>query len=290
MINQAHKPITRKRFIKQCAAVTVGAALGAGCSKNTVRADRMNAIQSTTIGGITIHAIPTGQVKVKRSHRNQSLGIPAIMVDPAWTEWMPIYSWVIEHPEGVILVDTGENADVNDKNYFSCDKINGFVYRTILKFQIRKQDELAAQLKKINLKPDDVRWVVLTHLHLDHVDGIQYFPNAEFLLSRTESQRPVGNVPCLLPSWFSPRLVEYTETTMPGFASAYFLTQAGDVAIVPTPGHTHGHQSVLLMNDESHVLFAGDTSFDQQQLLSDQVAGISADKKLTRDTYRRIPL
>ena len=213
----------------------------------------MDGIKSTAIGGIKVHAIPTGQVKVKRSHRNQSLGIPAIMVDPSWTEWMPVYTWVIEHPQGVILIDTGENARVNDKKYFDCDKINGFVYRTILKFKVKKQDELIVQFKRIGLKPDDVRWVVLTHLHLDHVDGIQFFPKAEFILSRTESQRPVGNIPCLLPSWFSPRLIEPTEAPLPGFDSAFFLTD--DVAIVPTPGHTHGHQSVIYMNNESDVFF-----------------------------------
>ncbi|GAA4406566.1 hypothetical protein GCM10023187_26140 [Nibrella viscosa] len=44
---------------------------------------------------LTIHAIATGAVRVKVSHRNSSLGFGQILLDPRWTGWMPIYCWVI---------------------------------------------------------------------------------------------------------------------------------------------------------------------------------------------------
>lgn len=266
----------------------IPAPLLAGCTHSRRPMESPSSIQSIEIGGFKIHGIMTGQVKVKRSHRNQSLGIPAIIVDPSWTEWMPVYTWLIEHPEGFILVDTGENAAVNDKGYFKCDQVNGFIYRTILRFKIKQNEELPAQLARLGIKPDDIRWIVLTHLHLDHVDGVKFFPKAEYLLSAIEKHKPTGNVPCLLPSWFAPRTVDYTSVSLAGFDRGFYLTEAKDVLILPTPGHTHGHQSVLLLNNEMHVLFAGDVSFDQEQLVEDRVAGISADKKAARDTLQRV--
>lgn len=245
-------------------------------------------IQSVEIGGMKIHGIMTGLVKVKRSHRNQSLGIPAIIVDPSWTEWMPIYTWLIEHPEGLLLIDTGENADVNDKGYFKCDQINGFVYRTILRFKVKKKEELPAQLARLGFDKEDIRWIVLTHLHLDHVDGVRFFPKAEFVLSSVEKRQPTGNVPCLMPSWFSPRVITYDSISLPGFDQGFYLTQAKDVVVLPTPGHTHGHQSVLFLNDEVNVLFAGDITFDQEQLIRSKVSGISADKKAARNTLEHV--
>lgn len=250
--------------------------------------DRPPSIQSIEIDGIKIHGIITGLVKVKRSHRNQSMGIPAIIVDPAWSEWMPIYTWLVEHPEGLILIDTGENANVNDKGYFNCDQINGFVYRTILKFKVKKKEELPAQLAKLGFDERDIRWIVLTHLHLDHVDGVRFFPRAEFLLSSVEHRQPTGNVPCLMPSWFSPRVINYESVSLPGFDQGFYLTQAKDIVVLPTPGHTHGHQSVLFLNNEINVLFAGDATFDQDQLMQNKVAGISADKKAARNSLQQI--
>lgn len=285
--------MNRKAFIRRGAAWVMGAVVStpaafASSGGREHYMDIPSSIETVEIGGIKIHGIMTGLVKVKRSHRNQSLGISAIIVDPSWTAWMPIYTWLIEHPEGLILIDTGENAKVNDKNYFKCDQINGFVYRTILRFKVKKNQELPAQLKKLGFSTDDIRWVVLTHLHLDHVDGVQFFPNAEFLLSSVEKRQPTGNVPCLLPTWFAPRTIDYQAISLAGFDNGFYLTQAKDIVLLPTPGHTYGHQSVLFLNNESPVLFAGDATFDQEQLLKDKVAGISADKKAARDTLKRI--
>lgn len=242
-------------------------------------------VRTIKIGDIKIHCLTSGMVKVKRSHKNPSLGFPVILLDPFWTEWLPIHTWVIEHPEGNILIDTGENSKVNDEDYFACDKINGRVYRSILKLSVEKENELPALLSQINLTPKDIRWVVLTHLHLDHVDGVQFFPDAEFVLSKAEYQvNSPGHVRCLLPSWFKPRLISYSKSKLAGFSQSYNLTQHKDVVLIPTPGHTHGHQSVVLKTDQYNIVFAGDASFTQDQIMHKKVAGICADKKSARRT------
>ena len=58
-----------------------------------------------------IHALQTGSVQIKCA---QQVGIGHGLgrrfrpfVDPLWTDWLPTFAWVIEHPEGVIVVDTG---------------------------------------------------------------------------------------------------------------------------------------------------------------------------------------
>jgi len=62
----------------------------------------------------TIRAIRTGLVRVRRAQREaQSTGLARVtdmLFDKEWTEWLPIYAWVIEHDEGIIVVDTGETA------------------------------------------------------------------------------------------------------------------------------------------------------------------------------------
>ncbi|MGB0524254.1 MAG: N-acyl homoserine lactonase family protein [Flammeovirgaceae bacterium] len=236
---------------------------------------------------LKIHGISTGGVKVKYSHKNKGLGIPQILLDPFWTDWMPIYVWVIEHPEGIILVDTGENAQEKNAAYFSCDPTTGWVNNKILRFNTLRADEIDQQLLKLGIQTGDIRWVVLTHLHLDHVDGLHHFPKSEIIISKKEYQHPYGAIPCLLPKWLSPNLIQYHQA-FPHFEQAYPLTTAQDIWLVPTAGHTYGHQSVLLQSEKVDLLFAGDVAFNQQQLQKQVVAGICADKKSAKSTYNRI--
>ncbi len=65
------------------------------------------------------------------------------------------------------------------------------------------------------------------------------------------------------------------------------LTRRGDILIVPTPGHTPHHVSVVVRGDPSFLL-AGDTSYNQSLLLEGKVDGVSPDPRITRHTHARI--
>ena len=68
---------------------------------------------------IKIHAIRTGSVQVKTAQPvRKTGGLIRILTDSNWTEWLPIFAWVIDHPEGIIVVDTGETARTSDPAYF----------------------------------------------------------------------------------------------------------------------------------------------------------------------------
>ncbi len=247
-------------------------------------------IQSTTfhLDGrpVRVHGIRTGTVQVKKSHREPSQGMLRIMVDWRWADPMPIYCWLIEHPEGNILIDTGENVQVKENWYFDCDPTVGFVNQKILKFELEREMEVGRQLYRVGVYPSDVDYVVLTHLHIDHTDGLMYFPRSEVIVSQAEWDRPYGSMKCLLPPGMRPNKIIYEKDAI--FLGQYPLTSDGRVRIVSTPGHTHGHQSVVLEADDYTVFFAGDTSFDQEQLTRNRVGGINIDKKASRDTYDRI--
>lgn len=241
-----------------------------------------------------VHAIQTGTVVVKQSHRRlhgpEALRFPRILTDRTYTEPLPIYAWVIEHPEGVIVVDTGDNARAASLDYYRCDPAMHVLMRRahLLQVRVPAEDEIGPQLRRLGIAPEDVRRVVLTHLHVDHVGGLAAFPNAEFLVSREELVRPFGIAPCLWPVWFAPRLVAHTDSPVGPFPRSKTLTQAGDVLLVPTLGHSAGHQSVIVRDGEYTLFLAGDTSFSDAQLQSGEVAGICTDIAQARETLTRI--
>jgi N-acyl homoserine lactone hydrolase len=242
---------------------------------------------------VRIHGISTGTVAVKRAFRQAKGGRlfrkVNLLLDPVFTEMMPVWVWVIEHPEGVIVVDTGETAQVLEPAYFDRTGLfNSYLNHKTIRFALRREQEIDRQLLGLGIGLERIRSVVLTHLHLDHTDGLKYFPGIEIVVNRAEFKHPYNNLPQLYPPWFKPRLVDYRSESVAVFGESVALTEAGDVRLVATPGHTHHHSSVLFEADNAHYLFAGDASYTQDQVVAGQLAGVNANQKLTRLTYERI--
>jgi N-acyl homoserine lactone hydrolase len=148
-------------------------------------------------------------------------------------ERWPNYIHVIEHPAGRVLVDTG---------------------------MIDSTPELDAQwgvrfdAGKI---PRDIVCVINTHLHFDHCGGNRLFAGVPIHVQRAEREaaREPGYA---IPEWAEFEGATYVEHD--GEAEV-----AAGVRVVPTPGHTPGHQSVLVDTDEGLVVVAGDVGYTWKQ-------------------------
>jgi glyoxylase-like metal-dependent hydrolase (beta-lactamase superfamily II) len=241
---------------------------------------------------VKIHAISTGMVSVKTKYRdNSQSGLLAkldFVVDQKFTEWMPIWVWVVEHPEGIFLIDTGENANVNDADYFrSSGWFANWAYKSLFRFDVKREDEIDIQLQKLGIRPKDLKAVLITHLHLDHTDGIRHFPDTRICVHKNEWKKPSANLPKLYPTWFKPELIElpyqYEE-----FDQACYLTTSKDFIAIFTPGHTNGHISFLLKTDQGNFLFAGDICDYQEQLLGNHFAPANVSLAKSKDTYRKV--
>jgi len=238
---------------------------------------------------IKVHGISTGQVSVKSKFRETTkkgiLAALSFILDRNFTEWMPIWVWLIELPEGIFIIDTGENSRVNENNYFRSSGLFANWFNTSqFKFEVKPDDELDQQLKKIGIKINDIKSVILTHLHLDHIDGLKFFPETPVIVNRFEWEKPYGDLPKLYPSWFQPTLVDLDSDFLV-FKKTKSLSEGGDLIMVETPGHTHGHSSVLLRTDQGYILFAGDVVYHQSQLIENKFSGANIDFKKARETY-----
>lgn len=246
--------------------------------------------------GVRIHAIQTGTVALKELQRNgegrSRRSLARVFADKRWTEPLPIFAWLIEHPEGLIVVDTGETARVAEPGYFA--RWHPY-FRLGLREWVEPEEEIGPQLRKLGFSPDDVRWVVLTHFHTDHAGGLSHFPNSEILCSKVDYEtsrgfpgKARGFLPQRWPEWFSPTFVELAPRPFGPFPETMRLTEAGDVHIVPTPGHTPGHLSVALEDGETVFFFAADASYTEQLMLDGVADGVSPDPAMARQTLGRI--
>jgi len=131
-----------------------------------------------------------------------------VFMDRNWTEWLPIFAWVIEHPEGVIVVDTGETARTSEPGYLP--RWHPY-YRLAVGFDVKPAEEIGPQLRKLGIAPEDVGTVIMTHLHTDHAGGLHHFPRSKIFRfgSRvSEGAWSAGQVeglpPASLAEWFAP--------------------------------------------------------------------------------------
>jgi glyoxylase-like metal-dependent hydrolase (beta-lactamase superfamily II) len=159
-------------------------------------------------------------------------------------------------------------------------------------FQVTAEDEIGVQMRRRGFDPADVRWVVLTHLHQDHDGGLRSFPNAEIVVARGEwaAGRGLGGRMRGYFNWrwagLQPRLIDFADGGYFSFGASERL--AAGVRLVPTPGHSAGHLSVVVEDGARAVFLAGDSAYSQDLLLRDTVDGVGPDPAAQRDTHRRI--
>ena len=183
----------------------------------------------------------------------------------------PVHGFVLKHPTaGAILVDTGIGDPPAE----------------IIRYWDIVNEQMAAALAEHDLSPADVRIVVNTHLHWDHCGQNAVFPHAPFYVQRPELER-ARREETLTSEWFD-------------FAGARFELIDGEaeiapgVRVIPTPGHTAGHQSVVVDAEDGEQLFIGDAAYTKdifdsfEDLQVDRIIGQAADATAWRESLRRV--
>jgi N-acyl homoserine lactone hydrolase len=199
-------------------------------------------------------------LQVKRLHLASLAGVDG-------TRW-PVHGFVVTHPDGAVLVDTGVGAPQEVLNDWRV------VNRSV-----------ADALAELDMTPGDIDLVINTHLHFDHCGQNAVFKHAAFHIQRAELERARRESP-QLHDWFD-------------FMDARFELLDGDTEVLPgleviaTPGHTAGHQSVVVTSgDAGSDLLIGDAAYTPHQYSGppdeELLPGQASDPIAWRDSLHRI--
>jgi N-acyl homoserine lactone hydrolase len=147
--------------------------------------------------------------------------------------------YLIKHAQGYFLWDTGV-VDSTPTNPPPGDPA-GITWR--------RPKTLASQLEQLGVKPDDVKYIAISHTHPDHSGNVELFPKAMLMVQKAEYEWPGANG--------APRFkAEHPVTKLEGDRDVF---GDGSVTIVSTPGHTPGHQSLLVkLPKTGALLLSGD--------------------------------
>lgn len=241
-----------------------------------------------------VYAFTTGTVRVTQNWRHGKGAYPLRLIrtltDPHLTDPLPIWCWLIKASDGLILIDTGIPLNANRPVWFPPHMR---LAQRAAPFQITSaEEEIGHQLRANGFSPADVRTVVLTHLHQDHEGGLHHFPSAEFIVSRAEwdaargfKGRMGGYLNQRWSKQFAPTLIDF-DAPDAIFGGRHTLTDS--IHLVPTPGHSAGHLSVIVNEGDTSLFFAGDASYTQDLLLMGALDGVSPNARQVHQTHARI--
>lgn len=209
--------------------------------------------------------------------------------------WTPCPVFLVEHPTvGRILIDTGLPAAV-------AHDVRAAVGRTAaMMYGLRATEEqpLPARLRELGIPRGGIDVVVMTHLHIDHAGSLHELEDCVVVVSKAEWQSAHGARPLArgylrrqydLAHDF--RLVDFNADSINSFASfgrSFDLFGDGSLVLVSTPGHTHGHMSVVLRLADRECLIAGDAIYTRDALSEGALPLVIADEHNYKRSVREI--
>ena len=180
--------------------------------------------------------------------------------------------YLIHHTQGWLLWDTGITDAI-------AAKPDGEAPADPRRTHWRRPKTLASQLEMLGVKPADIKYVAVSHTHPDHIGNVEMFPQTMLLVQKAEYEWPsplgVGR--------FKP---EHPVTKLEG---DYDVFGDGSVTLLATPGHTPGHQSLLLkLPNTGAIVLSGDAVHFKSNWDIRRVPSGNTDKDKTLASMQRI--
>ena len=220
-----------------------------------------------------IYFLPGGMLDIDRS-------IFLTAVDMGQKIPAPVFSVLLMHDEGPILIDLGLNPDgLTDPEKAWGERAK------VIPPKMTEADDIRNRLKELNLSVSDIKMVIITHLHWDHTGALRFFKHCPILVQKEEYRFAFNpdsyvSAPYMRNHFDCPvnyRQLEGDRIILPG------------VSVMKTPGHTPGHQSVLVKHKNGkYYLFAGDAINTEENLKRKIPASNVLNAKQSMDSLYRL--
>ena len=249
-------------------------------------------VERRKIGALTVHAIQAGGQKLDGG------AMFGVVPKPLWEKRIPadernriqlgMRTLLIEHQSGLILIDTGAGNKENEKfkDIYGIEN-EGAARLTML------EDGLA----RIGVRPSDIVLVINTHLHFDHAGGNTRlrpdgqlevsFPNATYIIKRGEYEFATHPNERTAASYFDRNYTPVEAANKVEFVASEKEIVKG-VRVIPTPGHTPFHQSILIESSGERAFYLGDLVPTHAHLPLPWIMGYDVELLVTLETKRRI--
>lgn len=166
----------------------------------------------------------------------------------------PYFVYVVKHPDGTVLFDSGTHPDIEtDPRSRFGDAADDF------EVLIAPEDRIDRRLATIGLKPTDIDMVIQSHLHFDHAGCLYLFPDTPVMVQREElafAKNPPPYQELIYVADDFGCVKDWREID-----GDHDVFGDGRVMVLSTPGHTKGHQSLMVRTDSQVVILLADATY-----------------------------
>ena len=249
-----------------------------------------------------IHVLHTGEVRVSPflpfGGDNCNLLKASGMTTPKEEGiWLPVSVYLIEHPKGLILVDTGWHRDMSPEGVYDkaaqIKSLGSRILYNVNQGQIPLGEAVDEQLEAMGIKPSDLDYVLLTHLDCDHANGLRAVKDAKHIIVAQEEldcARKNGFIRYKKKWWEGVDLqtIEWNGTEGPAQKS-FDLFGDGSIKMINIPGHCDGLCAVkITREDGKYVLLFSDGGYAMKSWKEMITSGVSLDKEMQRKSLQWI--
>lgn len=229
--------------------------------------------------GIELHMFQTGTLRTKTKYIKMNQGEEDFEIPVPW--------FLIKHPQGNVVIDGGNavEAAIDKRAHWGAVVA---AYDPVMAVS----ENCVDQLKLVDVSPHDIRFVVQSHLHLDHTGALGHFPKAQTIVQRAEYDY------AFKPHWFSAAAYIRADFDRPGlnwkflggeFTDNYDLFGDGTIRMIFTPGHSPGHQSFLVkLPNTGPVLLTIDAAYTVDHWENKALPGLVVSSAQAADSVAKL--
>jgi len=232
--------------------------------------------------GIKVHALRCGTVGTDetipdRSLSKNHLAYTGMFRGEKHRVWLPVYCYLIEHPQGLVLVDAAWHTDVrgNQKEALSWE------LNIASKAELPAGEAVTEQLAALGITPSDLSMVFLTHLDVDHASGIKLIADAPRICASREELAAAarGEVRYNKHLWEGVDLepIDLVEIGVGPRNRGFDVFGDGRIKLVDLAGHSAGMTGVLVGDIEHFIVITGDACYNRHNWEELKLPGITAD-------------
>lgn len=231
---------------------------------------------------IKIHAMRCGTVGTDetipdKSKSKNPYAYTGVLRGEKHRVWLPVYVYLIEHPKGRILVDTGWHTDVriDQKKHLS------WQLNIASKALLPAGEAVTEQLEALGLAPADIDMVLLTHMDVDHASGLELVKSAKAVYAGEAELAAVarGDIRYNKKLWQGIDIKPVPMAANAAFPHkrAWDVFGDGTVYFVDLAGHSAGMTGVMIQNAGQYVILTGDACYNRNNWQQLKLPGITAD-------------
>jgi len=233
---------------------------------------------------IKLHVIHCGQVQVDialpfRQRTLNPVAYTGLFRSERHQVLLPVSAYLIEHPKGLVLIDTGWHSNVRNNQIKYLGRLHYMINKAILP----EGQAINEQLGKYGIKPQDLDYVVLSHLHSDHASGLKLLNESKKIIVSEEELRAANKdkLRYIHHMWKGTNIKTFHMTLSEYGPQHRSFDLFGDdtIVFVHVPGHTSGLVATIIQNNDKFVLLTSDCGYAPKSWEQMILPGVMVNKK-----------